>query len=141
VWGEGLLVHAQAISTVGVHLAVPPVRTLPHGSSEDEIGAAVCAMLDAHRVSHPPPRDWKAFSTNFLKAAGVMSWRVLQKNSRCCSIDRTPTVIRIVPTRNGGLVGDDKGFHDLDGLVLDVPVASTPSAIGAALLSAFERCR
>ena len=138
---EGLLLHAQALSTDGVHLAVPPVRALPPGSLDVDVGVATFAMLDAHQLNYPHPRDWKAFSATFLKAAGLKSWRAVQARSRCCTIERTSSTLRIVPTRNGGATGDDRGFHDLDDLTLELPAASTPAGLGAALLAAFDRCK
>ena len=138
---EGILLHAEALSTDGVQLAVPPVQTLPPGSPNAEVGTALFAMLDAHQRNYPHPRDWKTFSESFFKAAGLKSWGALHARSRCCTIERTSIVLRIVPTRNGGAAGDDRGFHALDDLTLELPSTSTPATLGAALISAFDLCQ
>jgi hypothetical protein len=56
---ECILVHAQALSTDGVHLAIPAVRTLPPVSADVDVGTAVFEMLDARHLNYPHPRDWR----------------------------------------------------------------------------------
>jgi hypothetical protein len=102
---------------------------------------ALIAMLDLYKDDYPHPQDWKAFSQSFLKAAGLRSWRTLQLGSRCCMIERTATLLQIVPTRNGGTTGDDKGFHALADSTIELPSTSDPARLGAALLFAFDRCQ
>ena len=139
--GANLILHAEALSTAGVGLHVLPVVMLPVTSPAPQVGATITTVVLAYRNDHPHPVDWKAFGAPFLRAAGVKSWRALHTESRHCSIEKTPSVILLRPSRNGGVAGDDKGFHALEDHTITVDSNCTHEVLGAALLSALAQCR
>ena len=91
---DALLLHAIAQMRRGIGMAVPPAWRLPPAVGAAGAGASVLDALSAFRtVPDRDPAGRKTRAAEFLKAAGVRSWRALQQGSRSCWIVEDDGVI------------------------------------------------
>ncbi len=111
--GDRLIVHSMDRATSGVWITGTFVAALSAASPATGLGAAVEQALAESRDGVPHPQDGKAVGRLVLDAAGQKSWRALQKRAVLVEVWKDSASIRIVPTRNGGTAGDDRGFHEL----------------------------
>lgn len=137
--------------TPRVYVAVAFDRVVggPNVVAEDAracaLDADAMALADLARsvlhagVEVPRVADWKRVGLGVFAAARVKSWRALHASSKFVMLNSLGDKIQIVPTRNGGTAGDEKGFHELDeeAFVIDESAAE----FGSQLLEAFARCR
>jgi len=135
-----LLVEPRCQATTGIWLSAGPVGRLPLPAAPADLGAAVRAALDQSRRGVPHPADWRAFVPPVLEAAGVRSWAALQKTAALCQIEAGPGGMRMLPFRNGGIRGEDRGYHPLEELAADLPAAASDEQVGAAVRAALTRC-
>src|SRR5262245_37217861 len=125
------LVEPNCLTTTGLWLSAGPVQRLPRTSPPAELGAAVRVALKESRRGVPHPTDWKKFVPPVLEVAGVRSWAALQRSAAKCDIEAGPDGLKVVPSRNGGTRGDDRGYHSLGDLAVKIPDSATDEDLGA----------
>jgi hypothetical protein len=111
----------SAIALLDRALALDADRTLSrriesrltHARLPTQMVQAVQEALRCSMEGIPHPTEWKSVGVSVLEVAGVRSWSALANASRRCEIENHADGMTIVPTRNGGLTGDDRGFHEL----------------------------
>ena len=57
-----------------------------------------------------------------------------------CRIEQSDTELRLVPSKNGGTAGDEKGYHSLPGKTISIAVDCSAEQLGKALAQAMEFC-
>jgi hypothetical protein len=100
---ELLVISSGEVELSGWNVHRKPVFRLPLDSASNVIGETVLRSLDAHRVGLP---DRDESQEGVLSEAGVRSWGLLERTSRCVMIDaRGPvaTLTAWVPDTGGGL--------------------------------------
>jgi hypothetical protein len=141
VRARDFLVEPNARTTDGLWLSADPVSRLPKTASAAELGAAVRSALAASRQNIPRPTDWRSFPSSLLRVAGCRSWNALQRSAARCEVEANASAIRILPSRNGGTQGDDRGYHSIAELALTVPTSASDQEVGAAILSVAAHCQ
>jgi hypothetical protein len=135
------LVEPNFEATTGIWLSAGPVQRLPRSAPPAELGAAVRVALQESRQGVPHPTDWKKFVPPVIEVAGVRSWAALQRSAAKCHIEAGTDGVKVVPLRNGGTRGDDRGYHSLGDLAVKLPATATDEELGAAVLAALAACR
>src|SRR5690349_23282998 len=110
---DGVIVHPIAFTIDGIGVDVTPVYRFTRDAAAAEIGAAVRNVLSSP-PSIVPPRYWKeraALGKEFLKAAGVASWRKLQLDAVSCGMAANDGLVVFTPLRNGCTRAGKKGFQ------------------------------
>jgi hypothetical protein len=135
-----VIVHSLNRTTTGASIAGAPAFRIKR---EELATALVGAVREALRqsmegVAHPTV--WNEIGAAVLQAAGVGTWAALERTSFLCYVDTCDDGLRIVPTRNGGTMGRDRGFHELPDLEINVPAAAIDDGLVQALLRAAELC-
>lgn len=135
-----VIVHSRHRTTTGALIAGAPAFRIPR---EELATALVGAVREALRqsmdgVEHPTV--WKEIGAAVLEAARVRTWAALERTSQLCHVDTCDDGLSIVPTRNGGTMGSDRGFHGLPDLEIRVPAAAVDGGLVQALLRAAELC-
>ena len=135
-----VIVHSRHRTTTGASIPGAPAFRI---GREELATALVGAVREALRqstegVEHPTV--WKEVGAAVLEAARVGTWAALERTSQLCYVDTCDDGLRIVPTRNGGTMGRDRGFHELPDLEINVPAAAIDDGLVQALLRAAELC-
>jgi hypothetical protein len=117
-------------SVVGMVIDVP----------ESELGSAVLMALAGSRADQPHPTNLTEVGRLVLDAAGKRTWRALEKSAVLVQVRRDGVVIRVVPTRNGGTAGDDRGFHELADRASVLEHDAPSTEIARAVLAALSSC-
>jgi hypothetical protein len=138
---DDFLVDPNVRTVTGLWLIADPVVQLPRAASTAELGAAVRSALAASRQDIPHPHDRREFPSSLLRVAGVRSWNALQRSAARCQVETNATAIRVLPSRNGGTRGDDRGYHSLEELAVTLPAAGSDEELGAAVMSVVARCQ
>jgi len=138
---NGTFVHASSRTSSGVWVATLPATLVADNSDPDALGVAIRNSLAQQSILDAEQLNYGEFTKPVLAAAGLKSWSQVQRKSKLCEITRTGGVISVVPTRNGGAAGTDRGFHELEAQAISLPTSATPHELGAAVLSGFERCQ
>ena len=111
---------------------------------EELATALVGAVREALRQSREGvehPTVWKKeVGAAVLEAAGARTWAALERTSQLCHVETCDDGLIIVPTRNGGTMGSDRGFHELPDLAIRIPAAAIDGGLVQALLRAAEPC-
>lgn len=134
-----LVVCPVLSTTAGIRVAVKPFQVLPSSVSPIDLGEAVQCALEESGKNVPQPTDWKAFALPRLAAGGGKTEAAFQRKSQLVLAEFNGTVLKITPYRNGGAVGEKKGFeaaveHEA------VVNKTSPEAVGIAAFLAFEFC-
>jgi len=137
-----LIVHARHRTTTGAWLAGAPAFRVKRAELETAlVGAVREALLQSKEgLEHPTPAVLKEIGAAVLAAAGERTWAALERTSLMCYVDTRDDGLRIVPTRNGGTMGGDRGFHELPDLESRVPAAAIDGELVPALLRAADLC-
>ena len=136
-----LVVVACHLTDTGLWLAGLPAIQVSLDATATELSNIVREVLRASGTTVPapkrddPPRRLKPV----LQAVGAKSWSEIERNSRLCNVSQEkPGEIRVVPTRNGGGRGADKGFHDLDSLAFTIPADAFDEVLSAGVRRGLE---
>lgn len=138
---DAVIVHPTAFTIDGIGISVTPVYRFTKDAASAEIGGAARNVL-SFPPSIVPPRYWKeqaALGKEFLKAAGVSSWRKLQLDAVSCWMAANDGLVVFTPLRNGGTRGDKKGFQPFGASDIVVAASATDEALGAALIDALGK--
>jgi|SRR3954470_13456944 hypothetical protein len=137
---DRFLLHPLQRTTAGVWLASDPYANLPLDVASESLGSAALEALSLSGRTVPHPTSWEGLSTPRLKAAGVKSEKTFQTEALMVDLCRDDTGIQITPTRNGGAVGDSKGFDSLPEFKTSRPLNTDAASLGEAIRSSFTRC-
>jgi hypothetical protein len=137
-----LVVHSRHRTTTGALIAGAPAFRIRREELETALGGAVREALRQSKdgLEHPTPTVLKEIGAAVLEAAGERTWAALERTSLMCYVDTRDDGLSILPTRNGGTMGSDRGFHELPELEIRVPAAAIDGGLVQALLRAAELC-
>src|SRR5262245_25893904 len=111
-----VVVHSQHRTTDGVWIAGAPVSRVHRDELAIALVEAVRDAISKSRDGIAHPTDWKRVIAPVLDVAHVRSWAALARGSRLCEVEDSIHGMTVVPTRNGGATGDDRGFRALRNL-------------------------
>jgi hypothetical protein len=137
---DRMLIHPWQRTTMGLSMACEPYFSLPLDADAKALGDAALKALSLSGRTVPHPSSWNGLGAARLKAAGVKSEKAFQLGARSLTAEREAQGFRIEPSRNGGAIGDSKGFEPLPELSMSLPLTSNAEALGAAIRACFERC-
>jgi hypothetical protein len=103
-------------------------------ADRSQLGETVLKALARSRDGIPHPASWEGSFDPVLNVAGVKSWNLFVKSTKCVEIEFSTNRVSFVPTRN---YGAKDGFKHLDAR-LDCP--PTNGELTQTLLAAFEAC-
>lgn len=135
-----IILHPESHLPDGSAIFSEPVERVEADAPAEIIGQAVRRVLNASRCDGKSPTDWQVHLQPLLKASGASDWSDLQHETLACTIARDKLEIQILPSRNGGANGDQRGFHPLSELRLQLQHNASDSELGEGLLRAFESC-
>lgn len=98
-------------TTTGLWMNSAPYVTLPLDADPRLIGKAILTALEGSTQGAPHPTDFRAASELRRSAAGVRSERQFQLGATYIGISIDGDNLRLLPYRNGGSKGDQKGFY------------------------------
>ena len=125
----------------GIYISAGPVRVLDRECSPEELGAEISASRADCRVDVAPPEDRHLASQPLLVAMQLRSWSALQSRAKLVKVDWNAPNITITPTRNGGVTGDDRCYHDLPHASSFLDLAATDRMLGETVQRALTRCQ
>jgi hypothetical protein len=120
--------------------AASPTLALPLDTPDTALGEAVLYLLTECRQDVVALVEWqrpRQETLALLKPARVRSWMTLQRKAKLVGVTVENGRLRVVPTRNGGNRGDDRGFHDLVDQGEVFQTTPGPAVIGEAVRRAF----
>ena len=138
---KDFVVHAYHMTEAGFWLAGLPAIQVSTDATATELSAIIRDVLGASGATVPAPRhdDSPRRLKPVLQALGAKSWSEIERNSRLCHVGQEkPGEIRIVPTRNGGGRGPDRGFHDLNSLAFSIPADAFDEVLSAGVRRGLE---
>jgi len=138
---KDLVVHAYHMTDSGFWLAGLPAIQVSTDATPTELSNIIRDVLRASGTTVPAPKraDYPRRLKPVLQSVGAKSWQEIERNSRLCHVGQEkPGEIRIVPTRNGGGRGADKGFHDLDSIAFTIPADAFDEVLSAGVRRGLE---
>ena len=127
---KDIVIMAYHWTDVGYLMAGLPAIRIALESRPEELGVTTKDILTASgKVVPTPLRDQhKARSQPLLNALGARKWSDIESHARLCFIRQLNSgELRIVPTKNGGGRGENRGFHELKDLALTTSADVTPN--------------
>jgi hypothetical protein len=137
---DNVVVHAQHQTTDEFWIAGAPAFRIDRAELATALVKAVKQALDASLNGVENPSNWRSLLAPVLAVARARSWSALARNSHMCQIEGDSDGVTVVPTRNGGVTGDDRGFHELRNLSISVSDPDDDDRLLEALLQAEELC-
>ena len=136
-----IVVHSQHRTTVGLLIAGLPVFRVLREDVPKDLVRAVRDALAASATGVAHPTDWESVTAPLLHAARVRSsYSAFARGARLCAIEDLPAGISIVPTRNGGVTGPDRGFQELTDAEIQTGLSAADDTLLEALLRADALC-
>jgi hypothetical protein len=133
-------VHSQHRTTAGVWVASAPAFRVHREELATVLVKTVRVAVSSSEDGIPHPSEWKGVGAPVLEVARVRSWTALQRASCLCGVEATEEGLIVVPTRNGGVTGGDRGFHHLRNLAIRVTDSDSGDDLLQALLRAEKLC-
>ncbi len=137
---DDYIIQTQSRTTAGIWIGCEPVQTLSRDVEAKTLGAAIRQSLAASQDSVAHPTDWNALLQPLLICAKIKSWNALQKSAKMCGVEKSNVELRIVPSRNGGTSGSEKGYHSLPEKTIVIAADCSAEQLGSALSQALELC-
>jgi hypothetical protein len=134
------VIRPESRTISGVWIGWEPVQVLTCETDMTSLAQAIQSALATSREGVAHPVDWKAVSQPLFKAAKIKSWNALQNSAKMVGIEMSDAELRIVPSRNGGTSGDDKGYHSLPEKAIVLTAGCSEEQLGSALSQALEFC-
>lgn len=128
-------IHASSRTVDGIWVLTEPCVKLSDACSDEELGDAALAALDASRneVPSPPPGDSRSVLGPLLRSAGVKSWSTFAKGTSSVDLRDEGGRISIVPQENRE---PRDGFRPDDAHVIVID-RQHGAALGARIREAF----
>lgn len=134
---NGWYISSMSQTTAGVWIGTPPHLKILSDDSAD-LGSAVVTALEASRQSVAHPIKWdKTLFDPMLSLAGVASWKEFVTSAARVAVAVDQEMIAIEPFENSG---PNDGYTPLPHKNLQLPMDSTPEAIGEAVKQAIRLC-
>jgi hypothetical protein len=132
------VVHPSSRTSDGVWILTEPCVRLSSEASDQVLGTAILAAIEASRTLEPSPANWGDVSSPLLVSAGVGTWSAFVKGTTSVELEMHAGVLELLPTRN---LGSAKGFEIIHAQkeCLDSPIPA--EALGAAVRLVMERAR
>ncbi len=134
------IIQPESLTTNEMWIGGEPVQVLPCETDMTTLGQAIQNALAASQDGVAHPTDSKAVLQPLFKGAKIKSWNALQKSAKMVSIEMSAAELRMVPSRNGGTSGDDKGYNHLPEKAIVLAAGCSPEQLGSALSQALELC-
>jgi hypothetical protein len=123
-------------TTAGVWVANLVIHRLAHNCSDEDLGGALLAALEASALDVPHPASWPEFHRKYRASLGVVSYERFLARCRLLNVHLVNDTVLLAPHRNRG---PQRGFEPL-AEKKTLPVPDAP-ALGQAVREWSERCR
>lgn len=136
-----LVVLAYQMTDAGFWLAGLPAIQVDTDATSTELSRIIRDVLagSGTQVTTPRRADYAKRLKPVLQALGAKIWSDVERNSRLCVIQQEESgELRIIPTRNGGARGKDKGFHELRSREFTVPADAFDEVLIAGVRRGLE---
>jgi hypothetical protein len=136
-----ILIESNSYTKSGFNISSEPYFILSLDSENNEIGKTIRLALEQNKYNVNDP-DFKNTNRNNkrFKTTNVKSEKQFMKRSKCILIESKGDIISFIPTRNGGIKGDTKGFHHLKDYKTDINALSTDDILGLTARKTWEKC-
>ncbi|HET9637051.1 MAG TPA: hypothetical protein VFP26_14075 [Gemmatimonadaceae bacterium] len=131
---KDLVVLAYHMTDAGFWLAGLPAIQVDTDATSTELSRIIRDVLAGSGTVVTTPRrtDYAKRLKPVLQALGAKVWSDIERNARLCVIQQEESgELRIIPTRNGGARGADKGFHELRSREFTVPADAFDEVLSA----------
>ena len=142
-WSDKILLHQCLKTKAGFWMGVQPYFLIGAQSSAKEIGNNILKILEKPSYIIPTPKfdsNNKNKSNLKLKAANVKSEKEFIDGAKNIQIYLKNDILSFIPTKNGGLKGEGKGFRELIELAIVEKYLKDPIDIGNTTLQIKEKC-
>ena len=140
---DRFFLHASAKTEDGFYIASEPTSSAALETGDIELGELVIDTLRASSligiVPTPQMNQYTELDRTVLRLSGCKSWMAIHRKGKLCEILSNGSVITIIPMRNGGTKGEDKGFSPLREKSLTVNKIDA-AALGKQLREGFRLC-
>jgi hypothetical protein len=111
-------------------------KALQLDSSDEEIGTAVMVALNEFREARTPPARIGGYRQAIAEDTGLSASALVISRAQLVAVDEQDGALTLQPHRNGGVKGDERGFHEMSDDRITVG-ARQSAVLGRALLNAF----
>ncbi len=139
--GERILTYPEHQTVAGFYISGEPYEAVADLDPQS-VGEAVLRALEDSRtgVAELAPDEWGALARRRLEAAGARSESAFMRGAKLVSIERRAELLQIIPHKNGGASGNERGFLALEECASTVSVCSREASVGAACVEALSKC-
>ncbi len=109
------------------------------GCGDEELGAALVGALE-ESVVREPLENRRGLMRHILRAGKVRSQRELMAQAKLCHAFGGPEEIELLPTRNGGAAGPQRGYTPLEEAVIRCAADLDAAVLGQLLREAIDAC-
>ena len=135
-----IVAHALHRTEDGVLVSGLPAFRLDRETSPSEVGRVVRVILSQSTAVIPHPTECEGFDKPVLAALSARSWRTITHAARLCTIHDDDQSLAIIPARNGGETGSNRGFHELLARAVRIELDATDRDLGDAILAVEAQC-
>ena len=141
LYPDQILIATEDKTVAGYSITTPKITKLSVDVSADNVGQTVRKHLFLSKTDVPAPSDFKAMYQEFLTAAGFKNAKAHHKGARHLSIYQKGQEIVIIPTKNGGATGEQRGFQgskDMPPIHVDASISD--NKLGEQIIEAWLKC-
>ena len=139
---DEILIHPNDESVSGIWFGAAISISLKKGIDDDTFCKSIISMFDKSKINipHPDPKDWSSLSKLFLTKIGKKSKRKYMENAKLIQIKQYSDRFEIVPTKNGGIKGDNRGFSPISKKTISVGTDRVDTSFIKYVYQALDSC-
>jgi hypothetical protein len=131
------IIHCLSKVKMGASIATEPFIVLKGSTSLEEIMTHLLVAMSKSQTNLPNPKDWKTFSSEFLKSMGFQNYKDLHKNSLLVNVNKDEGMLIFSPTIN---LGAKDGFRNLSDKIIKVHADEKIAELANSLQNALNNC-
>jgi len=111
---DEILIHPNVKTVDGMWMGKGISIILKKDVNNDEFYESIIKMFNESIKNVPHPKNFSESSKIFFNGIGKKSNKKYMENAKLISIKMYNDCYEIIPTKNGGIKGDDRGFTPLN---------------------------
>ena len=140
LYQDSILVSTYYQAKAGFSFTTDNISWIDVYATAEEIGKVARKHLAISQTDVDTPTDFSYIQKAYNKATGFTSIKNQMKDARSIMIEETEKHFSILPSRNGGAVGESRGNHPLINKEIKIENTISDSQLGEQIRKGWNNC-
>ncbi len=140
LYPDSILVSTYYQAKAGFSFITDKISWIDVSATAEEIGKVARKHLEISQTDVDNPTDFSYLQKAYNKATGFTSVKNQMKDARSIMIEETEKHFSILPSRNGGAVGESRGYHPLINKEIKIENTISDRQLGELIRKGWNNC-